>query len=172
MKILLIGSFIFKKTLQKLEYHLPEHGHKTVSSFYLDAIAETDPELFNKELAEVEAGVIVTNETGYLDDDCYKYAVDMLNEDKPVVTLNAISKEEYSKLHDLPVETLAGLIANEVSFAKPPSKSKPNKKKLTQKDSVTGAKAEKFFIDAGVEDNPEEGIEEFLIETGGRDPKD
>lgn len=141
MKVLLIGSPIFIKIRQKLEYHLPQLGHTTVSSEYLENCRDLgDEETYNKEFGGIEACIVFTNVSGFLDELSLEYIDFMKTRDIPTVSLHVLKDEGYK---DIPVEQLENILTGELNLAQH-SKQKPAvKKKKTSKKPVDKAVEEK-----------------------------
>ena len=176
MKILLIGSPIFKKLRQKLEYHLPQSGHTTVSTEYLDGlIIAKQSEMAKEEMRSTEACVIVTNETGFIDEASASYIEAAIELSLPIVSLGVLNVKNYS---DIPVQPIADMIAGEIAFAsvKKATKKKTKRKEFKEEDKEgtkqieeqAAAIAEKVFeekIDIKstiVEEPKDEGIDPLI----------
>lgn len=109
--LLLIGDARFKKIIQKLEYHTPPHGWKTLSIEYLANLEKDGKQAQVTELHNsVDLALVVTNETGYLGDAAEEGLLIAIIAGIPIVSLGPL--EDYPKI---PTITLTEVIENGLS---------------------------------------------------------
>lgn len=176
MQVILAGDNRFKKIRQKLEFHLPQCGYNVTSIQFL-ANLEADGKEGEalKKFEAAELVVVVTNETGFVDDKTIKYIDAAIAAKKDITILGEL--ENYTGIPITSIEDAVQGIFNldandnpvleteeeETETEVEPEIEEPQEKDLTG-ESVKAA-ADDFFLNNGQEvtDPPDE--EEPEIET-------